>query len=87
MTEIGEPVSAENPTFLTSSPNGKYLYASNETQSFENCGSVTSYSIDSTTAHLDINAAGDRIVVANYIGANISILKVNQDGSLSDPIG
>ena len=38
-------------------------------------------------AHLDINAAGDRIVVANYIGANISILKVNQDGSLSDPIG
>ena len=54
LVEVGEAVPSDNPTFVTTSPNGKFLYASNEIGndpvthnfSFEDGGSVTAYSID-----------------------------------------
>jgi len=30
LTEVGEAAPTGNPTFLTTSPDGKYLYAANE---------------------------------------------------------
>jgi 6-phosphogluconolactonase (cycloisomerase 2 family) len=36
LTQVGEPVKCKNPTFLCSSPDGKYLYAGNEIGNFLN---------------------------------------------------
>ena len=36
LTQVGEPVKCKNPTFLCSSPNGKYFYAGNEIANFHN---------------------------------------------------
>ena len=48
LTQVGEPVKCKNPTFLCSSPDGKYLYAGNEVGNFnmQENGSITSYKID-----------------------------------------
>ena len=57
LTQVGEPAECKNPTFLCSSHDGKFLYASNEIgkidikengklQPVENSGLITSYEID-----------------------------------------
>jgi 6-phosphogluconolactonase len=54
LAELGLMAETPNPTFLALHPNGKYLYAINEINSFQGktAGSVTAYSIDRATGKL-----------------------------------
>ena len=54
LTPIGVAAQTQDPSFLTISPNQKYVYAVNELSTFEGktSGAVTSYSLDRKTAKL-----------------------------------
>lgn len=86
-----------NPSFLSISPDGKYLYACTDTKlPFE--GSITSFKIDSIKGKLYlINkqpsggknpvfitvAANNKMVInGNYTDGSISVFMANEDGSL-----
>ena len=55
LTPLGLVAETPNPSFLTSSANGRYVFAVNELQSFngEAGGSVTSFAVDPATSKLE----------------------------------
>ena len=83
-----------NPSFLTFSPDKKSIYAVKETDQ----GDVASFKVEengtltllttvsshgAAPCHISVNEAGNKAVVSNYTGGNISIYPINKDGSLS----
>jgi len=90
---LGE-VEAQNPTYLTVSPDRKFVYASSEARE----GSVSAFSFDHVSGslkfinkqltaganpvHVTIDADGKNVIASNY-GGTMSVLPVNQDGSLA----
>jgi 6-phosphogluconolactonase len=85
-----------NPSFLTISADGRYLYATNELPS----GRVSAFAIaDSGTleflnhqptggadpCHLEIDPSGKFLLSANYSSGSIAVHPINDDGSLGDP--
>lgn len=98
LSEIGLVGETANPSFLALHPNGKYLYAVNETSA----GSVTSFSIDPQTAklaelnhvpsggadpcHLVVDLTGHAVIVANYTGGSVSSLPLNSNGTLASAV-
>jgi len=54
ITDLGVAAETTNPSFLALSPNGKYLYAVNELQTYKgtNSGGVSAFSVDSSTGKL-----------------------------------
>jgi 6-phosphogluconolactonase len=87
----------ENPSYLALAPNGKTLYAVNETNGARP-GGVSAFSFDQKTGQLtflDKQASGGDdpcyisvdsrrkwLMVANYSGGNLSALPILPDGSL-----
>jgi 6-phosphogluconolactonase len=83
-----------NPSFLTVSPDQKYVYAVNENSP----GSVTSFSFDKMTGKLEklnqqpsngmhpcyitIDQSGKWVITGNYTSGTISVNSVRPDGSL-----
>ena len=94
-TALGE-TDVENPSYLTFSPDGRFVYAVNENPS--GIGGVTSLSFDSLTGSLRVlnrqssegefpcyvseDASGKWVMVANYGGGNLSAYRVASDGTL-----
>lgn len=92
---------SENPSFLVVSKDQKFVYAVNENHG-DNGGDVSAFTLDKTKgtltflnkqssggddpAHLAIDSSGKNVVVANYSGGNISVLKTNADGSLTPAV-
>jgi 6-phosphogluconolactonase len=88
---------AENPSYLALSPDGRYLLAVNEVSEAGQTGYVSSFGIGSDTlllldrkpsggahpCHVVTNEAG-YVVVANYSGGNMGLLKLREDGQLTD---
>lgn len=90
----GVAAKTENPSFVAFHPNGRYLYAVNET----NSGELSSFRIDPKShqlefinerpsggahpCHLVLDDSGQNLLVANYTGGNVSVTRVNVDGSL-----
>ena len=90
--------SVVNPSYLTASPDGRFIYTVNETGG-DQPGYVSAFSFDKTTGSLTfINSqpsGGDHpcyitidkinrwVMVGNYTGGNIAALPVNKDGSLN----
>lgn len=88
-----------NPSYLTVSADKKYVYAVSETGKM---GAVNAYKFDANSGelsliktvsamgddpcHLEINKDGNLLAVANYSGGNLSLFKINADGSLSENI-
>jgi len=86
-----------NPSFLTISPNGKFLYSCTDTK-LEKHGSVSAFKIDSLTGkltfinkqttggrnpvHIVVDKNNKYIIVSNYTDAGISVFKCNPDGSI-----
>ena len=77
LTEVGEAVQLENPTFLTTSPNGKFLYATSEIgmhyipeQTYPDGGTVTSYSIDQDSGKLTLL---NKVLSGGDYAAHVSI--------------
>jgi 6-phosphogluconolactonase len=87
-----------NPSFLTISPNGYYLYACTDTK-LPNEGSVTAFKIDSLSGkillinkqpsggenpvYLTVYKDNKFIVNGNYTEGNVSVFTANEDGSLN----
>jgi len=97
LDSIGLLAKTENPSFLAISRNKKYLIACNEINSVKGAGTVESYKINtdglefiskrsSGGAHpCFVNIDEKRnVLVANYTGGNVGLLKLGLDGELSD---
>ena len=93
MSELELVGATTNPSFLALHPNGRFLYAVNETSA----GAVTAFSIDARTAKLSelnhvpsggadpcfllVDPTGRALIVANYAGGSISSFPLNPDGT------
>src|SRR5215467_11436789 len=91
-------VPAKNPSYLTLSSNGKFLYCVNENGQ---AGEVSSFLFDKGTGQLHFlnkqssggadpcyiseDKTGKWVVVANYSSGTLSALPINGDGSLAAP--
>ena len=89
-----------NPSYLTLSPDGKYLYACTETQT-KNAGSVSSFKFDSkdgTLAFINkqpsggenpvydvVDKSGKWLINANYTEAGISVYALDTNGGIEPP--
>lgn len=86
-----------NPSYLTLSPDGQYIYACTETKT-PGKGSVSSFKFERTKGELEfinsrssegenpvyvnIDATGKWLIDANYTQAGISLYPLNPDGSI-----
>ncbi len=99
--KLSEPVlaaEAVNPGFLELHPNGRFLYAVGE---MNKSGAVSAFAVDPATGdlallnqqpsggpgpcHVNVDAAGKNVLVANYRGGSASVIPVKSDGSLGKP--
>ena len=97
LTKMGLMAVSENPSFLAYDKNRQFLLAVNEVSNEEGVGFVSSYKIDADSlifinqqssggahpCHIAIDEEG-QIVVANYSGGNMGLLKLKDEGSLSE---
>jgi 6-phosphogluconolactonase len=96
LSKTGLVAEAENPSFLTLSPDGRYLLSVNEVSNADQTGFVSSFRIGKDTltfldqkpsggahpCHISINPDG-YVVVANYSGGNMGLLQLQDSGRLS----
>ena len=85
-----------NPSFITLSPNGQYLYACSET-SLPTEGSISAFKIEAgkltfinkqpsggeNPAHLTTDKSGKYVIAGNYSGGSVVVMTTNEDGSLN----
>ncbi len=97
LQKLGFVAEAENPSFLALSPDERYLLAVNEVSNTDQTGYVSSFRIGRDTltfldqkptggahpCHIAVNPEG-YVLVANYSGGNMGLLKIKNDGNLSD---
>ena len=87
-----------NPSWVTIHPNGRFLYAAGESDSYPGGGAVAAFSIGPKgqltvlnsqepngkgPCHLAIDQTGKTILVSNYGDGSMSSLQVAEDGKLS----
>ena len=98
LTSTGEGLT--NPSFLSISPNGNFLYACTDSK-LPKHGSVAAFKIDSSTGkisfinkqscggknpvYLTVHKSNNFLVNGNYTEGNVSVLTINKDGSLNHP--
>lgn len=89
----------ENPSYLTLSPNGQYLYSVNQYHgekpsaisafSFDNASGqlhlINQQPADDGTAYISTDAAGKWVMVANYTAGSLQAYPIKADGSVSPP--
>ncbi|MEJ2163279.1 MAG: lactonase family protein [Robiginitalea sp.] len=97
LRKVGLMARTENPSFLSFSKDGDYLLAVNEVSDENRTGYVSSFKIGTDTldfldqkpsggahpCHVVTNPEG-YVVVANYSGGNMGLLKIQEDGTLSE---
>lgn len=97
LDSIGLAARTPNPSFLAKSHDGRYLLAISEVSAKDDLGFMKSYRIDQDTlapisestsggAHpcfISVNKEG-YVLVANYTGGNVALLKMDSQGGLSD---
>ena len=93
-------VKTSNPSFLTLSPDEKYVYAVAENSNNGNGGEVASFAFDKKTGvltpvnrqlshgdspcYIDVNKTGKWIFVANYTSGTLSVLPVDASGKIGE---
>ncbi len=93
---LGLAVETQSPSWLTVSPDHKFLYAANE----QGSGAVSSFVIDGATGkltalntvnsrgtdpcHISVDATGKILYVANYTGGTIAKFPIHPNGSLGE---
>lgn len=98
LTPAHDPVAIMNPTYITLSPDQRFLYSVGETRE----GSVSAYQIDPATGALTLlntqsvhgaapcyistDATGRWVLVANYVSGNVASFPVQADGSLGEAV-
>ncbi|MCI1186065.1 lactonase family protein [Hymenobacter sp. DH14] len=102
-TRLSGQLGGASPTYLTLTPNHRFLYAVSETQTFRGApgGGVSSFAVDphsgalkplsqqpsggASPCYISLDHSGKSVLVANYMGGNVSILPVATDGALGPP--
>lgn len=88
----------DNPSFVTLSPDGRYVYAVSEQYD----GMVSAYRFNQSTGaleflneqpsgggapcYLTVDQQGKHVFVGNYSGGSLSVLPIMGDGRLGDPV-
>lgn len=87
-------VKTTNPSFITFSPNKKYIYAAGEAKA----SAVTAFNVNKNgtlsflnsvssegkgPCHITINESGNTIAVSNYGGGTASVFYTNENGTLN----
>jgi len=101
LTATGTAENVTNPSFLTVSANGKYLYACTDTKTAV-AGSISAFSVDSIKGRINfinkesseganpVYVAADKtnrlVIAGNYTEGNVAVLPTNQNGSLRTAI-
>ncbi|WP_027138362.1 lactonase family protein [Gaetbulibacter saemankumensis] len=95
LTNLTLAIPTENPSFLSYSPNKKYIYAVGE----ENDGTVAAFEIEKNKqlkllnrvksfggapCHISVNNEGTLVVASNYVGGNVALYNIKPDGSLNE---
>jgi len=97
LSRTGLMVESENPSYLAVSPDGQHLLAVNEVSDENHTGYLSSFKIGKDTlefidqkpsggahpCHVVTNREG-YVVVANYSGGNMGLLKIRDNGRLSE---
>lgn len=92
-------IKTSNPSFVTVSPNEKFVYAVNENAKAGNGGEISAFAFNKQTGmltfinkqlsggdhpcHVEIDKTGRWLFVANYTSGSLSVLPVNTNGSLN----
>jgi 6-phosphogluconolactonase len=99
LTVIDSTQDIENPSFLTISPDKKYLYAVSEMP--KNNGAVCAYKIENNgkllkindvssygtaPCHVSMDKTGKYVFIANYATGNVASYGVKADGGLTDSL-
>lgn len=95
--EVGH-VKTSNASYLAVSPNGKFVYATNENGKDDNGGEVSAFSFDKTNGQLTllnkqlsggdhpcyvtVDKSGKWVIAGNYSSGTLSVFPVQTDGSL-----
>mgnify|MGYP006436620059 CR=1 FL=1 len=95
LTQSGPVTATMNPTYLALAPDGAHLYSVNETA---DGASVTAFAVDAATGaltemnqvsaqggapcYISVDATGQWVFVANYLGGNLAVFPVQDDGAL-----
>ena len=98
MTSLGLAAELANPSFLAIHPNRRFLYA--VTEDFQGGGVVSAYEINhedgkltllnevpssgNGPCHVNVDATGRMIAVANYGAGSTATFPIKEDGSLSE---
>ena len=98
MSSLGLAAELANPSFLAIHPNRRHLYA--VTEDFEGGGAVSAYEINHETGkltllnqvpskgngpcHINVDATGKMIAVANYGAGSTASFPIKKDGSLGE---
>ena len=93
-----------NPSFLATDRQRRYLYAVNEVMDFEGkpSGAISAFSINAQTGnlkplnqqstqggapcHVTVSQDGKFVLVANYMGGNVTVFPVQPNGSLGPAV-
>ena len=89
-----------NPSFLTISPSGKFVYSTNEASGVK--GAVTAFAFDGTTGalsqlnaqqtggdgpcHISVTSDNTLAFAANYGGGSLSAVRINKNGALDSNV-
>ncbi len=98
LTAAGTGENITNPSFLTISPNGQYLYACTDTKTLLP-GTVSAFAIDSidgkinfinkqssngaNPVYLAVDKSNQFVITGNYTGGSVAVLTTNKDGSIN----
>src|SRR5271156_4048487 len=102
LAPLGLAAPTVNPSFLTLSPNRRYLYAVNEVDQYhgQSSGSVTSFAVKEGTlkaintvssggggpCKITVDFTGKAAFVANYDGGSAASFRILKNGALSQPV-
>jgi 6-phosphogluconolactonase len=96
LVRVGAVNAGANPSFLSMHPNGRFLYAVNES---EPTGAVSAFAIERATGaltrlneqpsgggapcYVSVDRSGRAALVANYAGGNVALLPIEANGALA----
>ena len=94
LSNLSLAANIKNPSFIAHSPNKKFMYAVGEgdetVSSFKVKKNGTLEFINKVKSfggapcHISINEQGIKAVASNYVGGNIALYNINEDGSLEE---
>lgn len=100
LTSVGLTSGIDNPSFLTTTSDGHFLYAVSEVAELNGIlgGSLISYKLNKQTGeltrlnsqstqgaypcHVALDKSEKHIVVSNYMGGNVVVYPINEDGTV-----